>query len=77
LNVLWQHRGIIGVLSMPLFCAVCSFRGVALCCAAAATCRHYRKVVVSSMPQLNYLDDAPVAENDRRLAAAFMQVWTG
>jgi hypothetical protein len=26
------------------------------------------------MPQLNYLDDAPVAENDRRLAAAFMQV---
>lgn len=41
---------------------------------AAAACRHYRKVVVSSMPQLNYLDDAPVADQDRRLAAAFMQV---
>jgi hypothetical protein len=29
------------------------------------------------MLQLNYLDDAPVAANDRRLAAAFMQVRTG
>eukprot|EP00775_Hariotina_reticulata_P010249 gene10249-10407_t len=35
--------------------------------------RHYRKLVISSMPQLNYLDDAPVSEQDRRLAAAFMQ----
>ncbi|WIA29061.1 hypothetical protein OEZ86_011573 [Tetradesmus obliquus] len=35
--------------------------------------KHYRKVVVSSMPQLNYLDDAPVTDQDRRLAAAFMQ----
>jgi outer membrane protein assembly factor BamE (lipoprotein component of BamABCDE complex) len=42
--------------------------------AATAACRHYRKVVVSSIPQLNYLDDAPVADQDRRLAAAFMQV---
>lgn len=26
------------------------------------------------MPQLNYLDDTPVADQDRRLAAAFMRV---
>eukprot|EP00878_Enallax_costatus_P014331 GHUV01014990.1.p1 GENE.GHUV01014990.1~~GHUV01014990.1.p1 ORF type:complete len:487 (+),score=179.60 GHUV01014990.1:553-2013(+) len=34
--------------------------------------RHYRKVVVAGMPQLKYLDDAPVGDQDRRLAAAFM-----
>lgn len=29
---------------------------------------------MSSMPQLNYLDDAPVGDHDRRLAAAFIAV---
>jgi hypothetical protein len=30
--------------------------------------------VVWSLPLLNNLDDAPVSEHDKRLAAAFMQV---
>ena len=32
---------------------------------------HYRKVILAAMPALNYFDDAPVREKDRRLAAAF------
>lgn len=34
-------------------------------------CRHYRKVLLATMPTLNYLDDMPVFPKDRRLAVAF------
>ncbi len=36
-------------------------------------CSHYRKRTISSMPTLNYLDDAPVFPKDRRLAQAFCE----
>jgi dynein assembly factor 1 len=32
---------------------------------------HYRKVVISKIPTLKYLDDRPVFEEDRRRAEAF------
>lgn len=30
--------------------------------------------MISALPQLNYLDESPVADKDRRLAAAFIRV---
>ena len=36
-------------------------------------CRAYRKAVVAAMPGLHHLDDMPVTDKERRLAAAFMQ----
>jgi hypothetical protein len=46
-----------------------------LCLLAWHPHRHYRKVVVAAMPQLNHLDDMPVRDKDHRLAAAFLKVW--
>lgn len=34
---------------------------------------HYRKLTIFAMPTLNYLDESPVFEKERRLAAAFTQ----
>jgi len=34
---------------------------------------HYRKTVIAAIPQLKYLDDRPVFEEDRRLAEAFVR----
>ncbi|KAH0793279.1 Leucine Rich Repeat family protein [Histomonas meleagridis] len=36
------------------------------------TMRQYRRRIISSMPNLNYLDEAPVTEKERRCAAAYM-----
>ena len=33
--------------------------------------RHYRKVVISSIPTLTYLDDRPIFDNERRCAEAW------
>lgn len=35
---------------------------------------HYRKRVITALPNLVHLDDAPVTDKDRRLAAAFLGV---
>jgi hypothetical protein len=45
------------------------------CLVCLAPHRHYRKMVVAAMPQLNHLDDMPVRDKDHRLAAAFLKVW--
>jgi dynein assembly factor 1 len=34
---------------------------------------HYRKTVIAAIPQLKYLDDRPVFDDDRRLAEAFVR----
>ena len=34
---------------------------------------NYRRLVILKLPQLNYLDDEPIQENDRRLANAWIQ----
>ena len=36
-------------------------------------CRAYRKRLVTGLPSLNYLDEMPVDQRERRLAAAFME----
>ncbi|MEW5296748.1 MAG: hypothetical protein WDW36_000007 [Sanguina aurantia] len=35
--------------------------------------RHYRKIMLTRFPTLNYLDESPCFPNDRRLAAAFVR----
>lgn len=34
--------------------------------------KHYRKVLISAIPKLNYLDGRPVFPNEREIAEAFV-----
>lgn len=47
------------------------------CAPTNHTTRHYRKRLITSLPELNFLDEAAVSDRDRRLAAAFIRVRGG